>query len=290
MVAVDTQRSARVKYEPIVSNEPDYRRLPVAGLNIAHAYQREPNPQFNKWVDETVAIFDPDLLGVLMVAEDDGQFYVWDGQGRLEVLKRIGITHAWCQVSNANQQRQAELFGQQVNRRNLTWTDRHKALVVEGNQSALDIDLIAETYGYSVGSGQNRIRAVGALYWIYNRGGSELLGDVLRTISTCWSDAESGISDRAMKGLGFFYNAFPADVVDREEALKVFATVSPSQILGEAAKNMQTSTKSTNSAAEFARLLMKAFNKRMGRRLHSKPIAKANDLRATRWQRAAEQA
>lgn len=287
MVSTDTRQIHRISYKPVITNEPVYRELPINRLFIKEIYQRDQNAQFDKWVNETTDNFDPDLLGVLMVAEENGQYFVWDGQGRLELLKRLGFTHAWCQISEADERRQAELFGQQVNRRNLTWTDRHKAAIVEGNEAALDIDVVAQTYGYNVGLGENRIRAVGALYWIYSRGGSALLDDVLRTIATDWSETKDGLSDRAMKGLGFFYNAFPPDVVDRDEAIKVFADVSPSQILGESAKNTQV-TSGSNNSAEFARLLMKHFNKKMGRRLHTKPITKANDLRVTRWQRAAE--
>lgn len=289
MVLTDSHQKERIRYEPVITNEPVYCEIPLSSLKIKHEYQREQNSQFDKWVNNTVETFDPDLLGVLMVADENGQYFVWDGQGRLEVLKRLGFTSTWCQISDADERRQAELFGQQVNRRNLTWTDRHKAAIIEGNPVSLDIEIIANEYGYSVGRGSNNIRAVGALYWIYDRGGYDLLNDVLRTISTCWGETREGLSDRAMKGLGFFYNAFPASVVDRDEAIVVFNDVSPGQVLGEAAKMAQT-TSGSNSASEFARILMKKFNKKLGRRLHSKPIKKANDLRITRWERSAERA
>lgn len=178
---------------------------------------------------------------------------------------------------------EAHLFLAQENRRPLNWFDKHRAGLAEGREESLIIEMIAQRQGLNVSGyevGPNTVRAIGALYWIYDRGGEELLDDVLETAVACWKHSKDGLKDRSLKGLAFFFDAFSAHDVDRNIARLAFKNVSPTQATVEAVK--ETRVNGGNNHTEFARYLLRAFNRETHRKLRSSILERNADLRRRR--------
>lgn len=246
-----------------------YAELNVSQLEIDPTYQRvastpQDKKRFDTFVASIVENFDPNLLGVLSVATDDGRYYVWDGQARLSALRVLGVEKVWCQIGDLSQTEQAALFAQQTHRRSLHPLQRHRAALVAGDKEATVINDIVQEAGLE--TSRAGIQAVQSLYWIYRRGGPTLLGDTLTIAAACWQDSPQGFSDRILKGLGVFLERFPAYQVDRDDIRKTFANVSPDVILGKASRAARTPAGS-NNYMEVARCLTEAFNRAANRKL-----------------------
>lgn len=252
--------------------DPVYLSMDLAKLQIDPDYQRDLNsPKAQQLLKKLVDQYNPHLLGVLSVAEHNGVYSVWDGQLRLSALRERGEHEAMCLVSpDCSPQEQASLFLMQVDRRNLTSAQYHKAALAAQNPDATLIEKTINQYNVTTGTLRNEttIRAIGALYWIYKRGGQPLLDDTIQvTVGAGWAATHDGFSDRVLKGLSFFLGAFPASVASRDECILAFSEINPAVPLGEATS--KANTPSSNVHALFAGVLLRQYNRSTGKRLRS---------------------
>jgi hypothetical protein len=256
-----------------------YELVPLAGLDIHPGYQRGLD---EGRVQKIVAEFDPRLLGVLMVSEDGSgkPKWVFDGQHRLESLRRMGWTEAFAQISADAPADQARLFVKgQEERKNITPGSRHRAMLFAGDPIAAEIDSIIASFGYKLSNdaGEKNIRAVRASYWIHAKGGSSALRRTMTVVTSAWSNLTSAFDDRVLKGLALALIAYPdLDVAVVADAVR---NESPRALL------LDSQAKSTgagsNNHTEFARTIIRLVNKQTGRRLRD-PFTRGGRVRAAK--------
>lgn len=257
-----------------------YKEIPLSGLRVHPGYQRELD---EGRVLKIVAEYDPRLLGVLMIAHDDHQAptWVWDGQHRLEALRRLGFTTAWAQISPDTPQDQATLFVRaQEGRKNITPAARHRAQLFAGEPKAKEIDEIVASFGYKLSNdaGAKNIRAVRAMYWMYERGGSTAVRRTMNVVTSAWANLASAFDDRVLKGLSLTLIAFPD--LDTSMVADALRNESPRALLMDSQARTRSVTGSNNHI-ELARSFIKIINKHSGRRLRD-PFTRHGRLRGTK--------
>lgn len=257
-----------------------YKEIPLSGLRIHPEYQRSLDEGRTQKI---VAEFDPRLLGVLMVANDDhgSPTWVWDGQHRLEALRRMGFTSAWAQISPDTPKDQASLFVRaQEGRKNITPAARHRAQLFAGDPKAIEVNDIVASFGYRLSDEQKdkNVRAVRAAYWIFDKGGSDALRRTMAVVTSAWANLSSAFDDRVLKGLSLMLIAYP----DLETATVVEAlrNESPRALLMDSQARSRSAAGSNNHT-EFARTVIKIVNKHSGRRLRD-PFTRHGRLRTAK--------
>src|SRR5262245_7968887 len=85
-----------------------FAMVPLDRLFIDADYQRP----LTSFVEEVTRDYDPAKVGTLLVSErDDGRYAVFDGQTRMEAMKRNGEPDAPCLVySGLTEAEEAQLF------------------------------------------------------------------------------------------------------------------------------------------------------------------------------------
>lgn len=127
------------------------RQLPVAKLLVDHSYQRAEVSLAR--VLRIAGGFDWSLFGAISVMERDGQFYVTDGQHRVEACRRRGdIKTVPCVVTVSDSvQREAGAFiGVNSDRGHVSAYDKFRADVCRGEETALAVKHMASRLGYDI--------------------------------------------------------------------------------------------------------------------------------------------
>lgn len=270
----DTERApenAPPSTRPLPPSPPAPVELLLSELQIHPEYQRDLRQER---VNEMVREYDPRLVGVLKVSEDGegGPKYAWDGQHRLRMLQEIGFPTGWCQVSIDTPQEQALLFvAEQERRKKIDWFERHRANVFGETDRAIAIQSILDKHGLTTSQKPGGIRSVGTLYFLYDRGGSDLLDDTIYVIKTAWGTGYEGIwQNRVVRGTGVFVESYPD--LDLDKIVQALKTLSPRGVEKEASEKAK-STSGSNNHGEFARVLLKVYNKQHGTKLQQKAIS-----------------
>lgn len=261
---------------------PEYRELPVKDLIVDPRYQRELD---EKRVKRMVENFNPNLLGVLQVTETPvpNQYAVWEGQHRLELLRRLGIDTVWCQISDDadgvhTSEDQALLFEQaQKERKNLSWDDLHKSRCFRNDKDSADIEQIVNTLGFRVGGATDRsIGAVGSLYEIYKNYGPDTLQSSIYTAAQAWHAAHGrgAFGDRILRGLAHFYRAYEGQGVDPDDVARALKNETPKGLIQAAGQKSRGAT-GTNAYREFSRVVANVYNRQVGRKLR---LSRVDDL------------
>ena len=283
--AVDDRRLTLPHESPNYHTVKDafYTEIPVSALRFNYEYQRD-RERAEQWAKATFEKegFVASKFGVIHVGEWEGEYFCWDGQGRTILATLANKPSVMCIVQpHCAPDQQAKFFTGQTNRRGLNWLDLHRAHLVEGLPIAIEIEKVLTRYGLKAqSSGEKAVRAVGSLYWIYDRGGHDLLDDVIDTASNCWPLSKDRFKDRILKGLAFLYESFDHRDMNRNEAKAAFRDQSPSQVLMEAAR--ATKMSGGQNSTEIARFLLKAFNRANNRKLRSDRLDLNTDRRKRR--------
>lgn len=180
--------------------------VPLDRLFIDADYQRP----LTSFVDEVTRDYDPAKVGTLLVsARDDERFAVFDGQTRMEAMKRNGEPDAPCLVySGLTPEQEAQLFADLVTKRRGTAAYlRFRAELRAGKPQAVAIAEIVEAAGLDLGLVEkpNTVRAVAALENVYRRD-PDLLPLVLNTITAAWPDptTDARLTGDIVRGLAVF--------------------------------------------------------------------------------------
>lgn len=190
-----------------------YKRVPLADLFVDEGYQRVLD---ENRVNGIVENFEPALLGALEVSHRNGKCAVFDGQHRLEALRRRGHKDAPCLVHEGlDVPDEAMLFVRlQTQRRSLKPIDRFKARLCAGDEQAHAIRGIVEEHGYRIAGGHGgdraEIGAVTALDRVYARGGIYLLNETL-ALMTVWQGEPRSTDGALIEGLGIAVQRFEGD-------------------------------------------------------------------------------
>jgi hypothetical protein len=133
-------------------------------ITLPESYQRDPERSLKK-VLRIAGKFSWASFQCLSVARRDGQYYVFDGGHRLAAaLRRSDIDLVPCLVFDSySESEEAKMFiGLNTDRKAMDGADRHKALVVQGDEIAIKIDRMVVAAGRRVSrtASKNTVRCV----------------------------------------------------------------------------------------------------------------------------------
>lgn len=199
--------------------------IDLARITIPDTYQRGQRPRI---VQTIIDNFDPALAGVLFVAGPiaKGMYRCWDGGHRLVAMRELGIA-AWnCQVGEANQRAEADLFDttNTVRTKPRPW-EHHKARLTAKNDVAETIDRYAREAGWTIipDGDTPRITSATALYSIADRWSLDVLHLTLAIVTAAWGHDKDAVSMPIMRGVAAFVGKHPdvehVELVDKIKLL-----------------------------------------------------------------------
>ncbi|WP_300534674.1 DUF6551 family protein [uncultured Mameliella sp.] len=191
----ETADQAREKAK-ILPNPPppqdalDMSFLPIANLRIHPAYQRKISRAGMTRITRIIDGFTWSRFGALCVAlDEDGEFWVVDGQHRMIAARALQLTAVPCVISNATLQKQAGDFeGINTTRTGVASIDRFRARVVQGDEVAVKVHQMLEQLGIrtDVAAGcslkPNETRATAKLEKLIRKAGEGTVFTALETL------------------------------------------------------------------------------------------------------------
>lgn len=153
-----------------------YSTLPVELLRV-DTYQRP----VQKKVREIAAKWDAAKAGTIKVSYRDGEFWVVDGQNRMEAAKLAGIRLLYCQIStNKTKQDEAmDFVTQNDNVVLISSFDIFKGLVEAGDANALIVKRTCDLYGVR--------------YFKSKRATTPIFGGMSAIMDACDKHGEAGV-------------------------------------------------------------------------------------------------
>lgn len=177
-------------------------------------------------VDHLFANFDLDKLGMPELSEhEDGEYYILDGQHRIEALKRW-LGPGWetqqiqCRVySGLSDEQEAERFLSLNDTLAVNTFDKFRVAVQAGREDEVHINAIVSGAGLCVSRDKvpGAIGAVGTLKRVYRRSDGGVLARTLRIIRDAYGD--SGFSAAVIDGIGHLCHRYNG-TLDEETAIK----------------------------------------------------------------------
>ena len=199
-----------IKQSPTTKFQKNLATLPVSIIRVDD-YQRvlrESN------VKKIVSGFDPIGLQHLSISFRDGEYYVFDGQHRLEALKRLGIEEVECIIhygmSYEDEAKAWDYFNKQITV--ASRLDEANAALKRGELLEVGIDEAVREVGleidYKKVGVSGRVRAYSALEQVYKKEGKERLQKVLLFIRRNLGVGRKELSGWYIKGINAFLNEF----------------------------------------------------------------------------------
>ena len=236
------------------------RMIPVGALQMS-GYQRPTN---TAQVEKIATHFDEAKLGLPIVSERGGQYHLLDGAHRVAALRRIGYTHAMCNVlTGLTYQDEADYFRtQNQNTRPLTKYNLFKAGLEAGDEECVQIDRIVRANGFTVGMssrGFDNIAAIYALTTIYSVYGAQTLDETLRLLRATWPGINNVTKREFLVGVAEFVHRFgAAEFVERMQ-LRDITTIWHDYLAETSRSSRSTADPSMRKA--FCRALVRHYNK-----------------------------
>lgn len=239
------------------------QRIETIPLNrvTAAAYQRPTNA---RQVMNIVTGFNEAKLGIPVVSERGGQYYIVDGTHRVAALRRLGYERAmFIVLKGLTYEEEADFFRRQnENARGLTLYTRFKAGLESGDETCLAINAIVERNHFVVGTSArsfNTITAVFALITIYDSYGAEALDKTLRLIRETWDGNPTAKNREFLVGVSEFVHRF--EVPDFAVRLGKVSLAAIWQEYLQWAQYQNRATASREMRIAFCRILVRHYNK-----------------------------
>lgn len=167
------------------------------------------------WVNKLVSRWDPELMGIPVVASENGHYVVVDGQHRLAALREMAIGDPRVEVEVLEGKDKPgmahDFIGRNTTRPVLPF-DKFEKLVNSGDATANHIVSILKTCGLHLNR-QARERAVGgvvALQGAYAKDGKgEILRLSLSTLRSAFGDGPESFNGNLILGLATFFQSYP---------------------------------------------------------------------------------
>lgn len=179
--------------------------IPVDAFRSDKTYQRPPD---EARVNKLAKNWKPGGLGVVIASKrtDDPNYYTLDGQHRIGALRRLGdktVKVPTLVLEGLTVADEAEFFVlMNKNRRALLPSELFKASLAEGNPAAIEIKEVFDKLGLtlsSYGAEANNVRAVAAVWRIYNAMGAAGINATLSLIIQCWGkDSSRNVFNQAI--------------------------------------------------------------------------------------------
>lgn len=179
--------------------------------------------------DDIASNLDLNKLGYPIINHRDGIYWICDGQHRVYALKENGFEKdsLECEVyENLSDQEMAEIFLGRDDRRALTtFVKFHVACTAERPRET-DIRRMVEVNGLKISQTKEDgcVGAVGSLGKVYDRAGSVVLGQVVRTIKNAYAGDASAFDGSVIEGLGLVFNRYNGRTNEKELASRLSST------------------------------------------------------------------
>lgn len=218
-------------------------------------------------IRKIVSDFIPEALGVFTVSDrGDGTYSVVDGQHRLFGLREcVGDMMVNCDVyEGISVAEEAELFIRLNTQRAPSAIDHFKAGRTAGRGECIEIDRIAERFGYVINANKNDpgvIACVSELLSIYRRkSGPEILGDTLEIIHKAFGKNPVALERGMVGGIAVLLAQHSADI-DRDSLCKKLSKELPAQIIADGRDRARRSVTTPSVAAGVAEVIRELYNK-----------------------------
>lgn len=192
----------------VVGKEPTYKKLKVSELKVDE-YQR--GDLSMKKVREYAQNFDWDIFETPLVSYRDGEYWIVDGQHRIETLKLLGIDTVFCKVlTDLTYEKEADKFNKlNTARRILNANDKFHSRVESKEKDATTIrDVLSQnnlTYSKRLcKNGLDKVSAITVVENIYRDGGEKHLNRVLNILKEAWYGEPAAFGCDMMQGLSTY--------------------------------------------------------------------------------------
>jgi hypothetical protein len=206
-----------------MNNKPQLMQIEISKLKVHPGYQRT-EERSEHHIQTIVKNFNPLELSPLIVAEFQGDFWVVDGQHRLEAVSRLGFITVLCLVyENLDFSTQAHLF-KSLNKKRKTVGSYSifKADLFNKDAEAVAIQSLLVKHHFNLserddfgmraksklGDAKWTIAATSALREIYKSCGASGLDTVLMIVASAWDGAKGSGDNRILKGLAMFHKVY----------------------------------------------------------------------------------
>ena len=166
IIDVDKELSSPIKYTKEMFGEDAW--IPIEKLKIDMRVQRELQETH---VTKLLGKFDPSAFGRLSVnLREDGFYYVSDGQHRLEIAKRLGLSEVPCVVNRLESLRDEGRSFIKINQNSakVSGIDKYRIGVSSEVEEYLRVKECVDYAGLRIGTGLNQINCVSAIYRLIN--------------------------------------------------------------------------------------------------------------------------
>ncbi len=191
--------------EKVVSQHGVLENVRLGSMAIPTHAQREFRPHR---ADKLLSEFDLDMLGLPVMSERRGVFYVLDGQHRIDALKRwLGVgwedQRVQCRVYHGlTEAEEADKFSRLNDAMAVSVFDKFRIGVNANYEVETKIKKVVESEGLKISRDAvpGAIGAVGTLRRVYMRSSDKVLGKTLRIIRDGFGDA--GFEASVIDGIG----------------------------------------------------------------------------------------
>lgn len=246
-----------------------YQLIPVSALSV-DIYQRGIEPLRIK---KMVTNFDAALLGSIIVSERDGKYYVIDGQHRVILCKKVGVTSLMAIVlEGLTLEEEAKYFnhynGAKGERKSLHKENIFNANVIAKDEASLQIKQIVESVGLRFGRGQghNTIAAYNTVYKIFESYGKEHFARTINLIAATWNGESYSLNNYMLTAVSEFIKVYGADpLFSDHKFIKQLSRVEPLVVVRE----MKADVTTPLTKIKGLNVLIRHFNKGLIKKLEN---------------------
>jgi hypothetical protein len=182
------------------------RWLPVHDLEVVQ--QAAQRPVNEAWVAQLMRDFNPDSLGVIIVAERNGSdtYHIIDGQHRVEALKRLGLRNRQvpCLIKASHEvQDEATWFLDHNNSKKVSAVDRFNVAVTAGDTAAAAIRDVLAMHGVVVSKSKHpgHFAAISAAERIVKHHGIEVFAEAVEVALAAWPADGNALHGAILQGI-----------------------------------------------------------------------------------------
>jgi len=204
-----------------VKREATLKWVPLNHMKVSPLAQRQLN---QARVDHLAINFDLEQMGTPTVNLRDGQYWIIDGQHRVEALRQLDFgeydIQAWT-YEGLTEEEEAEKFLKLNDTLIVDSYAKFKVGVNAGRHPEVEINRIVHAAGCVVSRDDipGAIRAVGTLRRVYDRHGPAVLAQTLRTIIDAYGDP--GLTAPVIDGLGYLFGRYGSALVEADVATRL---------------------------------------------------------------------
>lgn len=236
-----------------------FELIPIKMLVSNQTYQR---PISHVHVGRTAQNFNVYQINPVKVSRRDGTNYVFDGQHTVEAVATASgsrETPVWCMIyDDLAYEQEADIFAnQKKHTRPLKSIEIFNANIEAENDVQMTIKNIVESYSLVISPRKlpGHVNAVGALEYIFDKYGYQVLDRALYLLVSTWEGEVDSLSSNILRGIAKLIVAY-GDNLNDEQFVDRLSKVSVREII-RTAKDRHAGTQG------YAEAMLLQYNKRL---------------------------